>query len=244
MNKLSSFGLISLSALILTTSCSKVVGDGMGTVSFSLENNWEISDITKSNVADFTTLPQSGQFKVSITDAQDAVTPVNDISQAVALAAGNYSAKAEFGSCSEEGFDKPCFIGSKEFSVQGGSRTDVSINVKLANCLVKVETTPEFRKYYTDYNFTITSGAGTEVLFAKDESRAAFFDAYLIRVKGSLVGQNGKSVNFESKEYKNLAPATCYTLKFDVSNVGSSSIKISFNDSAEDVSLGEYELNN
>lgn len=67
-------------------------------------------------------------------------------------------------------------------------------------------------------------------------------DAYTISVSGTLTNQGGKTQNF-SKDYKALAPKTCYTIKFDVSNVGGNSITVSFDDTVEDVGLVDIDLN-
>ena len=40
-----------------------------------------------------------------------------------------------------------------------------------------------------------------------------------------------------------LEPATCYTLSFDVTGTGGSSISITFDDSVETVNLEDIELN-
>ena len=236
-------GLTALCALALAASCSKPSEQTSGLVRLKLKQDSALHEATKSSVSDYTALPSATDFSLSITDAQDNRTPVSDPSQAVELAAGNYTATAIYGSTSDEGWDKPCFQGSQSFTVQGGETTDVSITVKLANCIVKVETTEQFRNYYTDWTFSVKSGAGTTVDFAKDETRAAFFDAYMITVSGTLTGQNGKDYTFSSKEYKNLEAATCYTLKFDVSNVGGNSIVITFDDIVDDVDLGSIDIN-
>lgn len=228
---------------MLPLSCTRTGDEAKGLVRLTLQNDWEVTDVTRSNVSDYTTLPREDQFKLSITDAGDNEVSVNAADRSATLAAGNYTARAEFGSTSEEGFDKPCFSGSSAFTVVGGGTTEVSINVKLANCIVRVETTAQFRNYYNDWTFTVTSGAGTEVAFGKEETRAAFFDAYLIKVQGTLIGQNGKTYNFPLKEYKNLEPTKCYTLKFDVSNVGGAGITVTFDDTVEEVELGSFELN-
>ena len=243
MEKSKLFGLTALCCLVLAASCNKPAEQCCGLVRLNLDHDSALREATKSAVSDYTTLPSAADFSLSITDAQDNQTPVSDPTQAVELAAGNYTASASFGSTSDEGWDKPCFEGTQAFTVQGGETTDVTITVKLANCIVKVETTEQFRNYYSDWTFSVKSGAGTTVDFVRDETRAAFFDAYQISVSGTLTGQNGKDYTFSSKEYKNLEAATCYTLKFDVSNVGGNSIVITFNDIVDDVELGSIDIN-
>lgn len=232
-----------IAALFSAVGCSKVVDPATGCVTFKLMNETEVIDITKSSVADFTSLPTAESFSIKVTDSQGNETAVEDISSSISLVAGNYRAGASFGSVSEEGFDKPCFSGYSDFTVNGGATVPVTINVKLANCIVRIATTEAFRNYFTDYDFTVTTGAGTAIAFPKSETRAAFVDAYLIKVKGTLTNQAGKTQTFNEVEYKNLAAASCYTVTFDVSNVGSTAISITFNDSVEDVALLDVELN-
>jgi hypothetical protein len=151
--------------------------------------------------------------------------------------------KASYGSVADEGFNKPCFLGEESFSVTGGSTNNVSINVGLANAVVKVACTDAFKNYFTDYTFTLKTGNGTEISFPKSETRAAFIDAYTLTVEGTLTTQAGKTQTFSKSYNTSLSAATCYTLKFDASNIGSTSINISFDNSTDNVDLGSIELN-
>lgn len=235
--------VLGLAALSLTLSCTKCPKNEAGRVSFLVSQDDEVALVTKSSVSSFTSLPAPEDFSIVIVNSADETITVSDPKGLTTLPAGNYTAKASYGSASDEGFDKPYFYGEQTFTVNGGQTTNVTIKTKLANAVVKFEYTDNFKKYYTDFSFTLTSGKGTQIAFPASETRAAFVDAYLIKVKGSLTSQGGKTTAFPEKEYKGLEAATCYTLKFDASNVGSSSVTISFNDTIEDVDLGEAELN-
>lgn len=238
--------LLGMMALALVpTSCSRHQDTADGNVLFSVATDGQVDVVTKSNVSDFTTLPQTGKFTIVLTNGSGDEIYNGLLEQFAAskkLKAGNYSVKAGYGSASEEGFGKPCFTGVKSFSVTGGGTTTVAIPVTLANTIVKVECTDAFKAYYTDYSFSVKTGGGTVIDFPKGETRAAFVDAYMISVSGTLTSQSGKTQEF-SKEYRSLSPKTCYTIKFDVSNVGGNSISISFDDTIEDVELTEVELN-
>lgn len=229
-------------ATILVASCENFEGD-MGKVSFSISQENTVTDITKSNVSSYTTLPSVEDFTITIEDSNGETITISDPSAPTTLNAGSYTAKASYGSKIEEGFDKPCFIGEQQFTISGGESISVNIKASLANCLIRMEYTDNFKNYYSDYSFTLTTGRGTVLSFPADETRAAFVDAYLVRVKGDLVNQGGKTQSFSEKEYRNLAAATCYTMKFDASNIGSASITISFNNNLETVELGEFDLN-
>ena len=230
----------------MSVSCSEQQTSQDGHVSFSLNPDGQVAVVTKSNVSDYTTLPQAGKFTIVLTNGSGEEIYNGLLEQFAAskkLKAGNYSVKAGYGSASEEGFEKPCFTGVKSFSVTGGGTTTVAIPVTLANTIVKVECTDAFKAYYTDYSFTVKTGGGTEIPFSKTETRAAFVDAYMISVSGNLTGQGGKTQAFSGKEFRPLSPKTCYTLKFDVSNVGGRSITISFDEAVEEAELTEVDLN-
>lgn len=240
--------ILGMTALaLLPVSCSRQQGGESleGRVSFSLDADGQVTEVVRSSVADYAALPQPGKFTIVLTN-----TSGNEIysgllegyNASTALKAGNYSVSASYGSSTDEGFEKPCFTGSKTFSVAGGGETSVAIPVSLANSIVKVECSDAFESYYTDYAFSVKTGAGTVIDFPKGETRAAFVDAYTISVSGTLTNQGGKTQSF-SKDYKSLSPKTSYTLKFDVSNVGGTAISISFDDSVEDVELTDVDLN-
>lgn len=237
-------GMVALA--VLPVSCSRQGGEGLeGRVTFLLDADGQVVEATRSNVADYTTLPQTGKFTIVLTNAdEDEIYNglLESYNTSTSLKAGNYSVKAAYGSATDEGFGKPCFAGTKTFSVAGGGTASVSIPVSLSNSIVRVECSDAFEAYYTDYSFTVKTGGGTSVAFPKGETRAAFVDAYTITVAGTLTNQGGGVRSF-SKDYKSLSPKTCYTLKFDVSNVGGNSIRISFDETVEDVELTDVDLN-
>ena len=232
---------LSIAAL---SSCTKT-GDGCGRVTFSLEELTDIVEVTKSSVSDYTTLPSASDFTVTIKSGTTTVWTglLSAYDASTSYNAGNYTAEASYGAEGEEGFDKPYFTGSKSFAIEGAGTTSVSIPVKLGNSILKVSCSDAFTTYFPEYSFTVTTGSNNVISFPKGESRAAFIDAYKFTVAGTMTTQTGSSTSF-SKEYTSgIEPATCYTLKFDVGNVGNVTITITFNDTVETVDLGSVELN-
>jgi len=245
MNRIFKTLAIAMAAIPLLCSCSDKE-EGEGRVSFVLLSDEALTDITRSQVSDYTTIPSVNDFTIVVTDSKENEIyngPVGSYPTSKALNAGNYSVKATYGSVTDEGFDKPCFVGSQDFTITGGSTNEVSISVKLANAIVKVECTEMFKEYFTDYSFTLKTGNGTSISYPKTETRAAFIDAYTLSVEGTLVNQGGKPQTFSKNYTSSLSAATCYTLKFDASNVGKTSITITFDNSTDDVDLGSIELN-
>lgn len=236
--------ILGVMVLALAFSCTKNHTEGKGQVSFVLSSDLEIADQTKSNVSQFTTLPSTGEFTISITDASSA--PVwsgkfADWDPATNLQAGNYMVTATYGSIEEEGFDKPYFTGSANFAVAGAQKTEVKITVSLGNTVVLVKCTDNFKNYYQDYSFKLSRNNSEIVTFDKDDARGAFVDGYKFTLSGTVTSPT-KTQNF-SKDYTSLHEATAYTFLFDASNVGGASITVTFNNNVETIELGDLELN-
>ena len=236
--------IIGIAALCALFSCAKSQTDGRGQVVFEVAGNHEVADVTKCNVSDYTTLPSAGDFTIDIKDASGASVwtgKIADWDPATVLLAGEYTVEAAYGSLETEGFDNPYFFGTQSFTIVGGQVTPVSISVALANTIIKISCSDYFKNYYKDYEFKLTRDGAEVVTFVMGETRAAFIDGYKIKVEGTLTSEV-KTQAF-SKEYTNLNEATAYTLAFDASSVGGSTITISFNDVVEEIELGNVELN-
>lgn len=234
-------GVMVLSAAI---ACTKNHADGSGQVSFEISGKFEIADQTRSNVSDYTTLPSTGDFLLSVTSASSAYSWNGKISEwdsSAALPAGNYRVTASYGSLSDEGFDMPFFTGSEDFAILGGQVTSVPVSVSLGNTVVLVRCTDSFKNYYKDYSFKLTRSGSTIATFAKGETKGAFVDGYRFTLEGTVEGPT-KTQTF-NKEYTSLNEATAYTFLFDVSNAGGAAITVTFNDTVETISLGDVELN-
>lgn len=235
---------MSVLAILAAVSCGKSQSTGEGQVSFGISSNDNIADVTRSNVSDYTALPASGDFIISIKDKSGKLVwdgKVTDWDPTTPILAGNYSVTAEYGDIEEEGFNKPYFTGTTEFAIKGDEVKTVSIPVSLGNTIVKISCTQDFKNYYKSYSFKLTRNRADVVDFASDESKAAFIDGYTITLEGALESET-RSSSF-TKTYDGLDPATAYTFVFDIDNIGGASIVISFNDKTELVTLDDVELN-
>ena len=238
---------ITLTGLLLlaAVSCSRQPDGGAGFIRFAVDSDDFVTEVTKSNVSDYAMLPSAQDFTLTLSDASgneiyNGLLKNYDSSTAVKV--GSYTATASYGSSSVEGFDKPYFSGQSSFTVAQGTTSTVTIPASLANSMVKLAFTDTFTSYFTDYSFTIKTGAGTKIAYAKGETRAAFMDAYTFTLTGTLTSQGGKTQTLTYSK-KGLEAKKCYTIKFDASNVGNGTISISFDDTVEDVQLDEVDLN-
>lgn len=230
--------------LLMAFACTKNQAEGNGQVSFVLTGDYQIADQTRSNVSQYTTLPSSEDFTITITDASSAPVwagKLLDWDSATLLKAGNYKVTATYGDIEDEGFDKPFFTGAADFTIAGAQTAEVTVNVSLGNTIIMIGCSDNFRNYYKDYTFRLTRNGSEIVTFVKDEAKAAFVDAYKFTLEGTVVSET-RTQTF-SKDYASLKEATAYTIMFDASNVGSNSITITFNNAVETVELGDMELN-
>lgn len=237
--------LMSLSVLAVMFSCTKSNSASEGYLTFSVETDEVIEDVTKGNVSDLTALPSKNDFILDVKDASGSSFWSGKVSEwdpSTKVPFGEYTVNAVYGDLNEEGFDKPYFEGSKKFFIQGTERTAVSVNASLANTAIRISCTDNLKNYYSDYTFRLERGNSVIATFPKGETKAAFVDGYKVTVAGTLTTSGGVQKTF-SKEYTNLNVATVYNVIFDIANVGGGSITISFNDKVETVQLDDVELN-
>lgn len=235
--------IVSVLVLAVAVSCAKTQSSIGGQVNFAVSSNDLVTDVTKSNVSDYTSLPTAAEFTITVTGEEYSWTgKIADWSAETILLAGEYSVTATYGNLEkEEGFDKPFFTGTKTFTIVGGEQATVPIPVTLGNAIVKMTFTESFNNYYPQYTFKLSRDSKEIATFVKGETRAAFVDPWKFKLEGTLVGEMKTSTI--SKEYSNLNEATAYTFHFDVSNVGGTAITIKFNDTVETIELGDFELN-
>lgn len=233
--------ILAISALVALASCQKTAGTG--SVSFALREG-EVAEETKGSVSDYVpSLPASSAFRLVVTNKTSGATvydgTLGDWDPETGFAAGSYNVVASYGSESEEGPGKPYFYGTQDFTIIGGQTTEVQVTVSLGNCIVKVTCTDAFKNYYPQQNFVIST-PDNQTGFAYDGT--AVFVAWKFTVSGTVTNQYGKSSSLAPKTWT-VEPATCYTVKYDVTNVGGVTVTITFDNTVETVELGEIDLN-
>jgi hypothetical protein len=237
--------LMGLLVLLGALSCTKTRITSDGTLTFTLSPAYDLVEVTKSNVSDYVTLPQASEFALVIKDEAGKETWSGLLSEwdpTTQLLAGDYVVEASYGALEEEGFDKPYFFGTAEFTIKGGESTEVPVEVALANTIVKINCNDMFKNYFVDYSFEIKRGNALIATISKDETRGVFVDGFKLNISGVFTNEGGVETKFD-KEYTNLDAATAYTMQLDLMGVGGQSVTISFNDDTETVTLDDVELN-
>lgn len=245
IRKFKPFAALALCALACTLSCTQRTRPDEGRVRFVVRPGQTITDVTRSQLSDYASLPDASSFDLEIRDSySDKVWSgkVSEWTGEITFPIGTYTVAANYGSTSVEGFGTPCLRGTGSFTVASAGEQDVEIGVSTANSLVRISCTEAFRNYFPERSFVVRTGAKTEIPFPSTETRAAFIDPYKFSVSGSLTTQGGKAYSLQTEEFTGLKPATCYTVVMDVANVGGVSVSVSFNDTVQNIQL-EVELN-
>lgn len=248
------FAIASLLALTLSA-CSDDVAQGEqkgeGRVTIGCVAATNVVE-TRANVG--CTTPAAEDFALTIegvghTYTADYATIVefNDGNNYLHL--GSYKATVVAGDIAEEGYDKATFIGSEEFSVEARKNTDVQITATIANALVKVEVTENFKNYFVGgHTLKLTTAAGNEFDVTK-QTEPIFIAPASFTIGGTAVkqpnqsGAAGTAVTLPEYKKENAAAQTLYTVKFDVENAGGATLTITLNDTLVESIDIEQELN-
>jgi len=236
--------LILMAVATVIASCTENAAPdkGYGTMQLNVQQDLSVAMETKSDISEFVKLPSSGDFDITVQNYAGATYwqgKLKDWSNEFKMMEGEYTVIANYGNSEIEGEGKVFFNGSATCTVTAFQQSLVTVTVKTGNAIVRLATSKMFKTYFSSYNFSISTGAGNSFQIA--EGQNIFVDAFKFTLNGSCTTADGKTATF-SKEYTNLAPATCYSVTIDVTNVGSNSITIHLNNDVETISIQE-ELN-
>lgn len=246
------FTIASLLALTLsacTKETSKSEQEGKGQVSISCVVETNVAD-TRANISCET--PTADDFALTIegvghTFHADYAT-LAEFNADNYLHYGSFKATVVAGDIAEEDFNKPAFVGSKEFVVEARKDVNVEITASIANAIVKVETTERFERYFEGgYTLTLTTAAGNE-FDVTAQSDLLFIAPANFTISGTATkqaAQSGKEGAVVELAYDatEVAAQTLYTVKFDVAEAGSATLTITLNETLVESIEIDQELN-
>ena len=266
MSKMKKLLLIALAAAAVACSKSgdeaaKVnTPEGTGIVSFGVTPALVVEGTrAQVNLPEGTTIPAGGDFALAISstdastgysgDSWASVDAFNENYKKTYFKAGMYDAVATFGDAAQEGENKPFFKGETSYNVNARQLVNVNIPAKLANAIVKLEFTENFKNYFANgAQMKITSGNGNEWSIDYENTPYIFVESgKTVTISGQATKQRPSAtvepavVVFDAVE-KSLAPCTIYTYKYDVSTAGSVSVTFSLNNEpSEEIIVSEGE---
>lgn len=155
-------------------------------------------------------------------------------------AGSTYTIEAySFGKTIEQGFDvAPYYSGSEELTVKANTAHTVDVVCGLAQSMVTVSYSENFKSHFSDYSATVTGNEDLSLLFGATETRAAYVKANQpLQIALTLTPNGGVETTVTQSIVENALPAYRYNVKYDVSLEGSGDINVSV-----DQNRHEYEI--
>ena len=246
------FTIASLMALTLSA-CSKEATqseqEGKGQVTINCKTETMVD--TRADIS--CTTPTAEDFTLMIegvgSDYKAEYAAIAEFNADSYLHHGNYKATVVAGDITEEGYDKATFVGSKEFAVEARKSSNVEITATIANALVVVEVTENFKHYFAGgHALTLTTAAGNE-FDVTAQTDPIFVAPASFTIGGTAVkqpnqsGAEGVTVTLPNYVAESVAAQTLYTVKLDVEAAGSATLTITLNDTLVESIDIEQELN-
>lgn len=116
-----------------------------------------------------------------------------DFSESEEFPTGSYTLTAYYGDLEEEGIEKPYILGETTFDIQGAKTVSVDLTATVANSIVGIEFTENFRKYFSAFCGRIVSVNGNEFLFSAHESTPVYIAPGNTGVEAEVTLPSGKS---------------------------------------------------
>jgi len=154
---------------------------------------------------------------------------------------GTYKLTAFNGDINEEGFDKPCFIGSTEVTVLEARQTDVEVTATLANTMVSINYTDAFKSYFSGYSGTLHSEGHSYVAYTADhEGTPVYLYPGMVDISVQVTDNSGRTVTVQPAKF-DAQPRHHYHVTIDVKggqgNGALDQLVISFDDSVNQESV-------
>lgn len=211
---------------------------GQGNFDLSLKADSDVIPVLRSSADDKSDTPQADDFAITLTNEDGSYTKswssINNLPTNGSYDVGNYTIEATYGKLEEEGFDTPYYYGKSDFSIRDQETTEVEVLCTLGHVKLSLQYTEAFTKYFTDYQTTITTAGGKDILFDKDESRAVYVQPGNISMKMKLTKPNGITANYAPAKITNAQAREHYIVTFDVTeSVGAALLTVVFDNQTE-----------
>lgn len=130
-----------------------------------------------------------------------------------------------------QGFDvEPCYSGSQSVTIKPNEAQNVSVTCKLAQSMVSVTYTDQFKARFSDYSAKLSGSDNFELEFASTEDRAAYVLAgQPLNITLTFTPQGGEAQQYTQTIVDEAQPAYHYVVKYDVDNTGTGNITVSVN---------------
>lgn len=182
-------------------------------------------------------VPSLSEFSLRITgnDYDNTWSSLAEYSSDERLTTGTYQVSIQYGDPAQEGLSKPYFSATKSVDVPDRNRTvEVSLVAALSNAIVEVAMTDNFRNYFVEHDFKVTTATNTfdvdenpsEHLFVAAPQTGIAIDCECVRQADQATGK--KTVL--DTVHIDVEPQTRYIVRYDLQSAGSVTVSITLND--------------
>ena len=178
--------------------------------------------------------PAAADFSVKLEKGDGSYSKtwnlLEDFNNETSFSTGAYTLTAFYGNPEEEGPERPYYEGKSEVQVLEARETPVELTATLANCMVSVDYTDSFKKYFSTWKAQVHSEGHTYVDIPQGETRPMYINPGNVDLAISVTRMNGQEVSLQPANFK-AEKQHHYRLTFDVKGgTGDAQLTISFDD--------------
>lgn len=202
MRKFSKGFLILAAACAGLTSCSDESpwggSDSEGGIRLDLSTDGRVMRQTRADEAVSPMVPDGDSFAISLTKSDGSYSKnwssVEGFNRESAFPIGDYDVVATYGDVNVEGFGLPAYRGVTQVHVSPGAVSDAHITATLANAMVTIRYTDDFKANFSAYSASIQTEGHDYVVFAQNEDRPAYISPSEVKLNLTLTNSAGESV--------------------------------------------------
>lgn len=146
---------------------------------------------------------------------------------------GGYTMTASYGALENEGFDKPYYFGSTDLTVTENNTTRASITAALANTMISVEYTENFKNYMQAWSAELHADGGEYLFYPQTESRPVYLRPGATSVNVEITKPTGQTAKLLAASFVT-EPRHHYHLTVDLANgAGDAVMVVKFDDTVD-----------
>ena len=207
--------------------------DEAGRISLKLSADGAVKKSTRANDEVSPVIPGAHEFSITLNGTDGSYSKswssLESFNDESGFPMGTYTLAASYGDIETEGFSNPYFTGETNVAVRLGEETASTVTATLANAMVSIRYTDNFRAMFPQFQAMLKSeGHVSPVVLAKEESRPVYMSPRDIEFSLSLTNQQGLEQTVIPAVFT-AAPRHHYVIVVDITEkVGVSTLDVAF----------------
>lgn len=183
--------------------------DSEGGINLNFSSDARVVRQTRADDNVSPVVPDGNQFAVNLSKSDGSYSKdwnsIEAFNRETSFPIGDYTLTASYGDIDAEGFSNPYYKGQTDVHVSPGAVTDATVVATLANAMVSIRYTDEFKSNFAAYSASIQTEGHSWVVFAQDEDRPAYVAPSEVKLDLKLTNDAGKVVNIQPASFTALA---------------------------------------